>query len=64
MPASPRRSPSAAPHQGTPASLPLWQLLAHCADAVSAVQSGRSLTDALDACPAAARPGTQALSFA
>lgn len=47
-----------------PASLPLWQLLAHCADAVQAVLAGRSLTEALDACPAAARPGTQALSFA
>lgn len=45
-------------------SLPLWQLLAHCADAVQAVQAGHSLTEALDACPAPARPGTQALSFA
>lgn len=64
MSASPRRPTHAAPRPGTPTSLPLWQLLAHCADAVSAVQGGRSLTDALDACPAAARPGTQALSFA
>ncbi len=47
-----------------PTSLPLWQLLAHCADAVQAVMAGRSLTEALDACPAPARPGTQALSFA
>ncbi len=33
------------------------------ADAVQAVRAGRSLTDALARCPAAARPGTQALSF-
>ncbi len=52
------------PNGAKPASLPLWQLLAHCADAVQAVLAGRSLTEALEACPAAARPGTQALSFA
>ena len=45
------------------ASLPLAQLLHHTADAVQAVRSGRSLNDALALCPAAARPGTQALSF-
>ena len=44
-------------------SLPLAQLLHYTADAVQAVRSGRSLNDALAACPAAARPGTQALSF-
>ena len=46
-----------------PTSLPLSQLLAHTADMVAAVQAGRSLSDVLAACPAAARPGTQALSF-
>ncbi|MDE2402172.1 MAG: 16S rRNA (cytosine(967)-C(5))-methyltransferase RsmB [Burkholderiales bacterium] len=48
----------------TPKSLPLWQLLAGCADAISAVSSGQSLTDALNACRPAERPGVQALSFA
>jgi 16S rRNA (cytosine967-C5)-methyltransferase len=43
--------------------LPLARLLAHTADAVQAVRSGQSLTDALAACPPEARPGTQALSF-
>lgn len=43
--------------------LPLAELLASTADAVAAVQAGRSLTEALAACPAAARPGTQALAF-
>ncbi|HNG79552.1 MAG TPA: 16S rRNA (cytosine(967)-C(5))-methyltransferase RsmB [Burkholderiaceae bacterium] len=38
-------------------------LLGHCADAVAAVQAGRSLTEALQACPGAARPGAQALAF-
>lgn len=46
----------------TPA-LPLAQLLSHTADAVAAVRAGRSLNDALAACPAPARPGTQALAF-
>jgi len=55
---SPQRSPS----QGQ--SLPLWQLLQHTAQAVADVQQGRSLTEALSACPGPARPGTQALSFA
>jgi 16S rRNA (cytosine967-C5)-methyltransferase len=41
----------------------LARLLGHTADAVQAVRHGHSLTDALAECPAAARPGTQALSF-
>ncbi len=45
------------------AAPPLSRLLDHCADAVAAVRRGRSLTDALAACPTAMRPGTQALSF-
>jgi 16S rRNA (cytosine967-C5)-methyltransferase len=44
-------------------SLPLAQLLGHTADAVRAVREGQSLTIALAASPAAARPGTQALTF-
>jgi 16S rRNA (cytosine967-C5)-methyltransferase len=44
-------------------SLALSQLLAHTADMVQGVLAGRSLTDLLAAVPAAARPGTQALSF-
>ena len=44
-------------------SLPLATLLAHTADAVAAVRAGRSLTEALEATPAPARPGTQALAF-
>ncbi len=47
----------------TPAALPLARLLNHAADAVQAVRAGASLTDALERCPAAARPGAQALSF-
>ncbi len=46
-----------------PASLPLARLLNHAADAVQAVRAGRSLNTALAVCPAAARPGAQALSF-
>ena len=46
-----------------PASLPLSRLLNHTADAVQAVRAGRSLNDALAACPGEARPGTQALAF-
>jgi 16S rRNA (cytosine967-C5)-methyltransferase len=38
-------------------------LLGHAADAVQAVRGGESLTTALERCPAAARPGAQALSF-
>jgi 16S rRNA (cytosine967-C5)-methyltransferase len=45
------------------AALPLARLLNHAADAVQAVRSGQSLTDALARCPAEARPGAQALSF-
>ena len=38
-------------------------MLGHAADAVQAVRAGESLTTALERCPAAARPGAQALSF-
>ncbi|MBP8271085.1 MAG: 16S rRNA (cytosine(967)-C(5))-methyltransferase RsmB [Sphaerotilus sp.] len=55
--------PAATAAATTSHSLPLSRLLAHTADAVAAVRAGRSLTEALAACPAAARPGTQALSF-
>jgi len=44
-------------------ALPLARLLNHTADAVQAVRAGQSLNAALANCPAAARPGTQALSF-
>ena len=44
-------------------SLPLARLLGHTADALQAVRAGRSLNDALAACPADARPATQALAF-
>ena len=47
----------------TSVSLPLATLLGHTADAVAAVRAGESLNTALDRCPAAARPGTQALAF-
>ena len=40
------------------------RLLELTADAVQAVLAGRSLTEVLAACPAPARPGTQALAFA
>ena len=46
-----------------PASLPLARLLNHTADAVQAVRAGQSLNAVLAGVPAAARPGTQALSF-
>jgi 16S rRNA (cytosine967-C5)-methyltransferase len=46
-----------------PVSLPLAKLLNHTADAVQAVRAGQSLNVALANCPAAARAGTQALSF-
>lgn len=52
------------PSSSAPASLPLWQLLRGCADAVAAVRQGQSLTDVLASRPAAERPGVQALSFA
>ncbi|MDE2628576.1 MAG: 16S rRNA (cytosine(967)-C(5))-methyltransferase RsmB [Burkholderiales bacterium] len=45
------------------APLPLARLLNHTADAVQAVRAGQSLNVALARCPAAARAGTQALSF-
>jgi 16S rRNA (cytosine967-C5)-methyltransferase len=41
----------------------LSRLLECTADAVQAVRGGRSLTEALAACPAPLRPGTQALAF-
>ena len=50
--------PASPPH-----ALPLAELLNHAADAVQAVRAGQSLNVALANCPAAARPGTQALSF-
>jgi len=46
-----------------PPGAPLARLLEHVADAIAAVQRGRSLTDALLECPLPLRPGTQALSF-
>ncbi len=49
--------------RATPVAQPLARLLEHCADAVAAVRSGRSLTDALERCPPAARAGSQALAF-
>ena len=45
------------------ASPALNRLLSECADAVSAVRAGRSLTDVLVEVPPAARPGVQALTF-
>ncbi|PPE66354.1 16S rRNA (cytosine(967)-C(5))-methyltransferase RsmB [Caldimonas caldifontis] len=45
-------------------SLPLSRLLVHTAEAVRAVERGRSLTEVLARVPASARGGTQALSFA
>ena len=56
-------SPATAIVPGPTGAPPLHRLLGHTADAVAAVRAGRSLTDALAACPAAMRPGTQALSF-
>jgi 16S rRNA (cytosine967-C5)-methyltransferase len=47
----------------TSVSLPLATLLGHTADAIAAVRAGESLNTALDRCPPAARPGTQALAF-
>ena len=57
------QSPASTPKGASPASLPLSALLSRCADAVGAVMQGKSLTDALQACPAPERPGVQALSF-
>jgi len=45
------------------APVALSHLLHHTAEAVLAVQAGRSLTDVLAAVPAAVRPGVQALAF-
>jgi len=47
----------------TSVSLPLATLLGHTADAIAAVRAGESLNTALERCPPAARPGTQALAF-
>jgi len=44
-------------------SATLQRLLLQVADAVQAVRAGQSLTELLARCPAALRPGTQALSF-
>jgi len=55
-------SPSPPPSP-SPVALPLARLLNHAADAVQAVRGGQSLNAVLALCPAAARPGTQALSF-
>ena len=61
MTASSRKSSQPSP---VAQSLPLWQLLTGCAQAVSAVLQGQSLNDALAARPGSERPGVQALSFA
>jgi 16S rRNA (cytosine967-C5)-methyltransferase len=50
-----------APTTSTSPALSL--LLNHTADAVQAVRDGQSLTQVLARCPAAVRPGVQALSF-
>jgi 16S rRNA (cytosine967-C5)-methyltransferase len=47
----------------TRAAPPLSELLTTAAGAVAAVRAGRSLTDALAACPGALRPGAQAIAF-
>jgi 16S rRNA (cytosine967-C5)-methyltransferase len=56
--------PSLAAAPRPPVSLPLARLLAHTADAVQAVRAGQSLNEVLLRCPADARAGTQALTFA
>jgi len=56
----PLRSAANAPASPNPT---LAQQLEATADVVLQVRSGRSLTDALARCPAALRPGVQALSF-
>ena len=58
-----RVNAAATPAARPGASLPLARLLEHTADAVQAVRAGVSLNAALARCPAAARPGTQALAF-
>ncbi len=45
------------------AALPLARVLGNAADAVAAMRAGASLTEALERCPADARPATQALAF-
>jgi 16S rRNA (cytosine967-C5)-methyltransferase len=45
------------------ASPPLFRLLDHCAEVVTHVLDGRSLTDVIARQPADLRPGVQALSF-
>ena len=62
--------PDKPPRRGVPytgavsaVSAPLHQLLTRAAEAVQAVRQGHSLTEALARCPAAQRPGAQALSF-
>lgn len=54
---------AASPDPSSAASLPLARLIDHAADCVQAVRGGQSLNAAVARCPAAARPGTQALSF-
>lgn len=61
MPAPDRTRTAPTRPEATP---PLSKLLAHTARAVADVQAGRSLNDALAACPGPLRPGVQALSFA
>ncbi len=63
-PARPSSSPSDPASNSPPSSLPLWQLLSGCADAVAAVRQGHSLTDVLAERRPQERPGVQALSFA
>ncbi len=63
MNAAPITRPTPSTTHALPHALPLSQLLGHAADAVQAVRGGESLTTALERCPAAARPGAQALSF-
>lgn len=48
----------------SPAPVALSHLLHHAAEALLAVQSGRSLTEVLAALPTTLRPGVQALAFA
>lgn len=57
----PAAGDTTSPNKG---SLPLWQLLIGCADAIAAVRQGQSLTDVLAARHPQERPGVQALSFA
>ncbi|MGQ0599171.1 16S rRNA (cytosine(967)-C(5))-methyltransferase RsmB [Aquabacterium sp.] len=63
-PSRPSSSPSDQASSTPPGSLPLWQLLCGCADAVAAVRQGQSLTEVLAERRPQERPGVQALSFA